>query len=173
MCPRRLDAMRREIGLIMGWKAQSYTARRFAEDLNQLHPGLVSIAADGHPYRLKRVIAGRSQPPPYRDKVVDELQQLAILACTHPPTPGPLWFGVSLISAECRQVRQGMKKWRAHLGWTQAELAKRVNRAGLGSTTIKYIEIRRALIRPDQALSVARALDVTIDELISGPRINS
>ncbi len=63
-----------------------------------------------------------------------------------------------------------MKKWRAHLCWTQPELAKR---AGLGSTTIKYIETRRALIRPDQALSVARALDVTIDQLISGPSINS
>ncbi len=170
MSPGRLNAIRREIGLIMGWKAQSYTARRFAEDLNQRHPGLVSIAADGQPYRLKRVIAGRSQPPPYWDKVVEELQQLAIVGCTHPPTPGPLWFGVSLIRAECRQVRQGMKKWRAHLGWTQAELAKRVNRAGLGSTTIKYIETRRALIRPDQALCVARALDVTIDELISGPQ---
>ncbi len=66
-----------------------------------------------------------------------------------------------------------MKKRRAHLGWTQAELAKRVNRAGLGSITIKYIETRRALIRPAQALSVARALDATIDELISGPPINS
>ena len=34
MSPGRFDAIRREIGLIMGWKAQSYTARRFAEDLN-------------------------------------------------------------------------------------------------------------------------------------------
>ena len=51
MSPGRLDAIRRETGLIMGWKAQSYTARRFVEDLNQLHPGLVSIAADGQPYR--------------------------------------------------------------------------------------------------------------------------
>ena len=173
MSPGRLDAIRREIGLIMGWKAQSYTARRFADDLNELHPGLVSIAADGHPYRLKRVIAGRSQPPPYWDKVVDELQQLAIVRCTHPPTPGPLWFGVSLFSAECRQAGEGMKKWRAHLGWTQVELAKRVNRAGLGNTIIKYIETRRALMRPAQVLSVARALDVTIFELISGPPINS
>ena len=173
MSPGRLDAIRREIGLIMGWKAQSYTARRFAEDLNQLHPGLVSIAADGHPYRLKRVIAGRSQPPPYWDKVVYELQRLAIVRCTHPPIPGPLWFGVSLFSAECRRAGEGMKKWRAHLGWTQVELAKRVNRAGLGNTIIKYIETRRALMRPAQVLSVARALDVTIFELISGPPINS
>ncbi len=173
MSPGRLDAIRREIGLIMGWKAQSYTPRRFAEDLNQLHPGLVSIAADGHPYRLKRVLAGRRQPPPYWDKVVDELLQFATVGCLHPPTPGPLWCGVPLIWAECNQVRQGMKKWRAHLGWTQAELAKRVDRAGLGSTTITYIETRRALIRPDQALSVARALGVTIHELISGPPINS
>ena len=170
MSPGRLDAIRREIGLIMGWKAPSYTARRFAEDLNQLHRGLVSIAADGHPYRLKRALAGRRQPPPYWDKVVDELLQLATVGCPHPPTPGPLWCGVPLTRAGCRQIRNRMKEWRAHLGWTQAELAKR---AGLGSTTIKYIETRRALIRPDQALSVARALGVTIHELISGPSINS
>ena len=36
-----------------------------------------------------------------------------------------------------------------------------------------YLMVALPLIRPAQALSVARALDVTIDELISGPPINS
>ena len=55
MSPGSLDAIRREIGLIMGWKAQSYTARGFADDLNQLYPELASIAADSEPYRRARI----------------------------------------------------------------------------------------------------------------------
>ena len=59
MSPGRLDAIRREIGLIMGWKAQSYTARRFADDLNQLHSGLVSIAAAANRGRFGRQPAAK------------------------------------------------------------------------------------------------------------------
>ena len=71
-----------------GDRRAGYTARRFANDLNTIWPGVVRVT-NGRPHQLYHALRGAMRVPPYWERPVRELLRLARIGFTHPPTPGP------------------------------------------------------------------------------------
>src|SRR5262245_2071831 len=55
-----------------------------------------------------------------------------------------------------------VRQLRSHLGWTQAQLA---DRAGISRTAVTAIEAERLSPSVETALSLAKALDTSVEEL--------
>lgn len=170
MSPTRLNQIMREIGVIMGFPLDHYywchhkryySRRKFADDLNELHPRLIRINSRGYSSQLQYVLDGHPVPP-YWDKVVNELFQRAIIGQTDPPLKGPTWFGVPLTLEERRQAARKLQEWRHRQGMSLAELARRT---GHGSNTIGQIELQKKLLHPEQLVKIANGLGVDLYEI--------
>ena len=71
---------------LTGDRRAGYTARRFANDLNTIWPGVVRVT-NGRPHQLYHALRGAMRVPPYWERPVRELLKLARIGGMYPPTP--------------------------------------------------------------------------------------
>ncbi len=73
---------------LTGDRRAGYTARRFANDLNTIYPGVVRLT-NGRPHQLYHARRGAMRVPPHWERPVRELLSLARIGFKYPPTPPP------------------------------------------------------------------------------------
>lgn len=73
--------------------------------------------------------------------------------------------------------RASMRARREAAGWSQADLARRLDDAGLGAlghqTTVARIESGARPVKLDEAAAIARALDARVEEMIAAPETDA
>src|SRR3954468_16882083 len=72
-----------------------------------------------------------------------------------------------MIMADTRQLPNRVKARRLDRGWSQTDLA---HRAGISRAAVSAIEINRLVPSVAAALSLARALDCSVEELFDAAR---